>query len=414
MVSARVRAVLVVMLIAVGPAGAAFTSVDRSIRVDQSGTACLGARFTRIQDALDAAKRNASIVVCSGVYDEQIRITKPVRLQGTRGAVVRPTNMVANTTSPRTNRPVAAVAVVSAKARISGLDFDASANGLTGCGEDTPLLIGVYFRGAGGRFERNRVHGVRLGDGDRGCDNGAAVVLQSTGGRLRATVSDNLIFDYQRSGLVANEAGTRVLVRRNTVTGDGPTPDQAQNGIQVGFGATARIVRNVVQNNHTPSTGCVFDGGNLFFQANGGLISRNTFTGNTAGVLVTGSNNRIRGNTVDGLTAGAAAGLDGISVFGDRNLVTRNTVRNNSEAGIRVEGDGNRVLRNAVTGSHGAALCAGLRTEAGCTSVIDQCGMGIWVAGGRGNRVGRNKLGQNDIPVRDQGAATFLHADLEL
>jgi parallel beta-helix repeat protein len=414
MLSARVRSVLVVMLVAVGPAGAAFTSVDRSIRVDRTGTACAGARFTRIQDALDASKRGASIVVCSGVYDEQLRITKPVRLRGTRGAVVRPSGMVANTTSARTQRPIAAVAVVSAKARIEGLDFDASANGLAGCGEDTPLLMGVYFRGAGGRLERSRIHGVRLGDVDRACENGAAVVVQSTGGRLRATISDNLIFDYQRSGLVANEVGTRVVVRRNTVTGDGPTPDQAQNGIQVGFGAIARIVRNVVQNNHTPSSGCMFDGGNLFFEANGGVIAGNTFTGNTAGVLVTGSGNRIRNNTVDGFAAGAAAGLDGISVFGSRNVVTRNRVRNNSEAGIRVEGDGNRVLRNTVTGSSGAVLCDGLRADLACTAVIDECGMGIWVAGGHGNRVGRNKLAANDIPVRDQGAATFLHADLEL
>src|SRR6185436_14388897 len=95
-----------------------FFNVDRGIRVDATGTACPGAGFTRIQDALDAARPGTTIRVCAGVYREQLVIQKRIVLQGDPGAVVRPSGVVANTTSMRTGRPIAALTVVGARATI--------------------------------------------------------------------------------------------------------------------------------------------------------------------------------------------------------------------------------------------------------------------------------------------------------
>jgi nitrous oxidase accessory protein NosD len=374
-----------------------------TVRVGLDPVACPGAGFTSIQGALDAAAPGTLIVVCAGTYAEQLTIAKPVRLRGLPGAVVRPIGMVANTTSLRTGRAVAAVAVVGAKASLDRLEFDASENRLTGCGV-APLLMGVFFRGASGTLRNSRVRGVQLGPEERACETGAAVAVQGDGATpVNVKVSGNTIFDYQRAGVLVNEVGARARVRANVVVGAGPTPDLAQNGIQVGFGAVARVEENVVQDNVVPSSAaCTFDGGNLFFAANGGIIARNLFAGNTVGVVVTGDRNRIVANAVDGFLAGLAAGLDGIAVYGDGNVVRANRVVNTSEVGIRLAGDQNRAVRNVVVGTRAAHLCETTRALPGCGGQLSVCGVGLWVAGA-GNTLGRNTFVDNDLDVRDDG-----------
>jgi hypothetical protein len=390
-----------------------FSNVDRGIRVDATGTACPGAAFTRIQDALDAAKPGATITVCAGVYREQLTIRKRVVLRGNPGAVVRPAGMVANTSSMRTGAPIAAVAVVSARAVVTGLDFDASGNGLT-CTDGAPLLIGVFFRGSAGMLVNTRVHGTRLAPEERACETGAAVLVHGDGGRgFRVRIADNVIFDYQRAGVVVNEPGTRATIVANTVTGDGPTPSMPQNGIQVGFGARAKLLRNVVQNNAGPNANdCMFDGGNLAFESDGNLIAGNTFTGNAGSVLITGSRNRILRNVLDGLAAGTPEGLLGVGVVGNGNLVSRNQVRNMSGAGIRVAGEKNRVLRNQVSETRGDTLCVPMQANPGCAHALDACGVGLWIAGGTRNVARRNTFSANDVPLRDDGAASVLSLPL--
>ena len=404
------RAVAAALAIGASAAHAGFTQVERSVRVDKTGTSCPGARFSRIQDALDASGRGAKIIVCPGVYEEQLLVTRAVRLHGMRGAIVRPGGMVANSTSLRTGRPIAAVAAVTARAAIDGLEFDASANGLTGCDPDGPLLVGVFVRGAAATLTGARVRGIRLGGDDASCDTGVGILVQGGGPRTLVTLADNLVFEYQRSGIVANEAGLRVVVRGNTVTGGGPTPEIAQNGVQVGFGATGKVIGNIVQNNAAPSDGCTFDGGNLAYESNGGTIQGNVFTGNTAGVIVKGDKNRVVRNTVDGLSGGSPVGLDGVSVIGDANLVTQNTIRNVSEAGIRLAGARNRAVRNSVTATRAASLCVATRAASPpCADLLTRCGVGIWIADGNANGLAANSFAANDQNVQDDAAGTTVN-----
>jgi parallel beta-helix repeat protein len=381
------------------------------VRVDATGATCPGARFTRIQDAVDAARPNGIIVVCAGTYAEQLVIAKKVRIIGQGRPVVRPAGMVANTTSMRTDGPIAAAAVVSGGATLDGLEFDLSANGLPTCGATDPVLVGIFVRGSAATLKNNRVHDVR--HAASGCESGAGVLVQGNNATsTRVDVNGNVVFAYQRAGIVVNERGARALIRNNTVTGDGVTADVVQNGIQVGFGATATVSNNVVQNNAGPSgPACTFDGGNLLFESSGGTITGNTFTGNTAGVIVNGSRNRILRNTVDGLSGAVVAGLDGISVFGDRNSITSNTVRNVSEVGIRLFGSANTAVKTTVSDTHAATLCEATRALPGCAEVLSVCGVGLWIAGGSGNAAVRNTLVNNDVALRDEGLQTVHRRD---
>ena len=106
----------VALAIGAGATHAAFTHFGKSVRVGKTGTSCPGARFSRIQDALDASSAGARIIVCPGVYPEQILVSRAVRLRGMRGAIVRPESMSANSTNPAVSSrfpPMEVIAVVT-------------------------------------------------------------------------------------------------------------------------------------------------------------------------------------------------------------------------------------------------------------------------------------------------------------
>jgi len=62
-------------------------------------------------------------------------------------------------------------------------------------------------------------------------------------------ISGNTIAGYQKGGIVANGMGTQVNVTDNVVTGDGHVTFIAMNGIQIGYGASALVMRNTVSGN---------------------------------------------------------------------------------------------------------------------------------------------------------------------
>jgi hypothetical protein len=390
-----------ILLLAVTTLGMGMPAHAALLRV---GT-CPGAQYATIGSALTAALDGDSIIVCAGVYAEQVVVDRRLRLRGAPGAIIRPVGMVANSTSLRTAEQVAAVMVVTAKATITGLEVDASQNGIAGCSPSGPLLMGVFVRGTTAAVKKNKVHGTQLADPT--CDNGAAIYVQGNGTAVtRVQLFRNEVFDYQRSGIVVSESATQGLVRRNTVTGDGSTPLIAQNGVQFSFGASGVVQGNVVTNNQTVSNGCVFDGGNLSFQSDRGLINNNTFTGNTGGVIITGNQNRVLHNVVDGLASGNPVGLDGIAVYGDNNSVAANVVRNESHAGVLLEGDGNQARGNRIVNTSGAALCIPAQAAPGCDVSLSVCGVGLWIAGGSNNSANGNTFGNNDDDMRDDGTNT--------
>src|SRR5919106_6566199 len=55
--------------------------------VDDDGVDCPDADFTTIQAAVDAADPRDTIRICTGIYDEQINISKPLVIIGSNGAI---------------------------------------------------------------------------------------------------------------------------------------------------------------------------------------------------------------------------------------------------------------------------------------------------------------------------------------
>jgi hypothetical protein len=156
-----------------------------------------------------------------------------------------------------------------------------TASGLAdACDGGDDRLRGILLDGASGSITNNTVTGVR--QGPSGCQEGNSIEVRNTpfttGGTDRVvTISGNVVSSYQKTGILAN-GSVSATITGNTVTGAGPVGYIAQNGIQVGFGATAVVKNNTVSGNFYtgPDVAC----GILLYQADGVKTSANNLFSN--------------------------------------------------------------------------------------------------------------------------------------
>jgi hypothetical protein len=135
------------------------------------------------------------------------------------------------------------------------------------CDDGINRLRGILFDNAAGTISNVNVHGVR--QGLSGCQEGNAIEVRNYPGLAphSVTVEYSTVSNYQKNGITLTGLINGTVIG-NTVTGDGPINYIAQNGIQVGYGASALVRGNSVSgNNYTPTsyTAC----GLLFFEAAG-------------------------------------------------------------------------------------------------------------------------------------------------
>ena len=338
------------------------------------------ASHTTIQDAVNAAPAGGVVMVCPGRYEEQISITKPLSVKGEakngKNAIVivaPPGGLVANTVSLDTGQAVAAQIVVhdADGVKLDDLIVDGRDNGITGC---APQLVGVLYQNSSGTVSNVVMRNQTLSTHLVGCQSGFGFYAQSDSSSSSiVTLRDNLIHNYQKNGITGIDAGTSLFVKGNTVQGKGPTSEIAQNGIQIGPGATGTITQNSVFNDiFTPGT--VTSIGILVFAARGVVVRSNTVGATQGGIGVfsdktfgAADNSRIVSNTVFSTEL-----FDGIEVCSNGNTVRLNRVGNSSEAAIHVastcgtsSGKNNVVTNNVLT-----EACAGVLEDTGASGNI--------------------------------------------
>src|SRR5215469_4702147 len=258
------------------------------IVVGTKSAACPDAQFSKIQDAVNAASPGTVIRICPGTYPEQVSITIALSLQGENGVVIEPSHVAVNTMSTFSGAPLAPIILVkdTTDVDIQGVIVDGANNDITACGAD---FIGILYQNASGEVKRVAVRNIKLSTTLSGCQSGNAILVQSgSAGMSVVDVADSSIHDYQKNGITANEVGTQVQIEDNVVTGSGPTPGAAQNGIQIGFGADGSISRNTVANHiWSPCVSlesCDFTADDiLVFQSDGVSVEQNV-----AGISQTG------------------------------------------------------------------------------------------------------------------------------
>jgi len=248
-----------------------------------------------IQDGVNHAESGETVLVGVGMYPEQVKIIRPLTLEGAAGmtSIIQPAVFIANTSNIINGAPIAAIVLADGTTGVSVSEFTVDGMFASGCSAG---LVGVFYRGSSGSIEDNHVTNIA-----QGCNNALGIFVQTDkGGKTKADVAilSNVVERYGKNGITANQAGTFITVNGNTVTGDStftPTPtgpvcvppksDIVQNGVQVGYAARGRVTGNTISNHcYTPDTFVAC--GTLFFKAGGGpgRAQTNIFSGNEGNI----------------------------------------------------------------------------------------------------------------------------------
>ena len=342
-----VFALLISAIVGVGQARAA------TLTVDDDHAQCPSASFTTIQSAVTAASPGDRINVCPGTYHEQVAVNKPLTISGVdiagqNLATIMPLGVVANTTSLTSGNPIAAIVLVDGtnNVTLTNLTVDGLANGLGNC---VVNLIGVYYRNGSGKVDSLAVKNVKLGPGLEGCQGGLGIFVQSgSGGVSKVDILNSSVHDYQKNGITANEVGSEVNIRGNAVTGIGSTDTNAQNGIQIGFGAKATLDNNSVINHiYSPCidvNNCSDVAANILVAFADNVKVTNNNTGNAqVNIWVLGNRNEVNNNTVFQTRV-----YDGIALIGNQNKGNNNRIFNSDESAVFVAGDRNEAKGNTI------------------------------------------------------------------
>jgi nitrous oxidase accessory protein NosD len=324
---------------------------------------CSGATYSTIQAAVDASGPGATIKVCPGTYNEQVRIAgtahnglKLVAIQH-RGSIIKwPTVETA---------PLALVDVNASKnVTVQGFVISGPFS-YPGCSVDRHEGV-LVENGANVTIHDNQITGIRNSlPAMYGCQEGDAVAVgRRTGGATpgKAEVDYNLIDNYQKNGVQVVNAGSRADVEHNTVIGSSAGQSNiASNGIVVFNGAAATIEYNWVSNNkYTPTpmstgistsqtpTGSVVLAHNMVFDNDYGIEVDTT----VGGALLF---NHVRNSVSDGiqLCGDAASGCGPLTGF----KVQHNDSYNNKGDGINVLGATGNTLTANKTGGNTAFDC---------------------------------------------------------
>jgi hypothetical protein len=345
--------------------------------------------FATIQAAVTAANPGSTVLVCPGIYPEQVTIAKRLTLQGAvtataSGAIITAPagGVVANTTSLSSGNPIAAQVLVqnANDVDIDNMTVDGSNNLIAGC---SPNLIGIYYQNASGEISRSAVLNQALSAALNGCQSGLGIFAQSgSGGSSTLEVEYTVVQGYQKNGITGNEAGTVLRADYNSVNGQGPTTGAAENGIQIGFGATGRILGNsVIDDIWAPDT--IADPGDaaagiLVFAASSVTINENHVGNAQFGIAVVSDPSGLAsGNTISSNKVTATHIFDGIEICSNSNSIHDNVVSRSDESGIHLDsgctnpnssttGKANSVKRNIVN-----SACAGILVGSGTSAAAN-------------------------------------------
>ena len=381
---------------------------------------CPKATYSTIQAAVNAASTGDRIRVCPGTYAEQVSIPAGKNnltlesMQHWAAVIQAPTAIGAPSTIASRNGPqnIAGVhvpAVLSspkAIVRVNGAqnvtikDFTIQGPGDGGCDS---LEYGIRID-AGGSATVLWNHITHIRDQPfSGCQNGVGIqagrAADSTSGSVIA--KSNVIDDFQKNGITISNTGSTGTIANNTITGAGPTPIIAQNGIQVSSGATGTVKSNTVSGN-VYSPGTVTSTGILLFGPVGTVgVSNNHVLGNDVGVYAYGVDvhTSITGNTA------TASTFDGITVDTSTGPSVTNNTTNSGDRGIGLYTTSlAQVKNNHATGNASNGYFAGSDTSANVFQNDSAGGSGLFDC--RDDSSGGLTAGTANTWLKDTGATS--------
>ena len=230
--------------------------------------------------------------------------------------------------------------------------------GITGTVKTAQIFGANYFgvvnNGSNVTITKSQIHDI--GENPLNGDQHGVSIYFAYGAPSAGSITSNLIWNYQKGGIVVNGTSGTVAVTSNTVVGQGPLNYIAQNGIQIGYGAKATVTNNIITGNSYTGSGDAASGGIL-------IVGGSCY----GGPLTIGT--KIIGNTVIGNDVGVwLSNLDGTTciptdtptnIVASKNIITNDAVNNTTgaypnpggyQAGISDQGDFDKMNNNSICG----------------------------------------------------------------
>ncbi len=321
--------VFVGSMLVVGPA-LAQTRFVATTGIDAGTCVNVGTPCRTVQYAHDQANAGDTIQIAAGTYSESPRITKSVTLAGASAATTIIAPQLADQLPGPAPTPVNSVVILD----IAGAGISVTVRDLTVRfptanypAVNRSPIVGIWVSGANATIRDvivTEIHDADVSGNQSGNCIQAGSALRGPAGTV--LIENNQISRCQKTGIVANEAGTVATIRNNIVI-DGGLGERnvggprtqtviAPNGIQVAFGARGTIDGNTVRRMQCelPSPQCGGDIDNDAFTASGILLFN-------PGQGTTVSNNIVE-TSDDGLVPYNPSGAVPV-------VVTGNTFRNN-------------------------------------------------------------------------------------
>jgi hypothetical protein len=281
----------------VAPASAASAGTSAEFWASQTSlptgadTSCQTAAYNTVQSAVLAAEAYETlnprtvptIEICPGTYSEQVTILKslvltrapvaadlgPVTIQlpaavGSNQALgLSTTNCQADDTAQGIQIPQSVIEICSAGlggTNTTGVGVAVNNITVEGNWPTTACYDSLYgiLVGGGAALALTNSTVEQIGAYPlNGCQGGVGVQVgfSPTDQIGRALLSGDTIETYQKNGITVDGPGSYGDIVQTVVTGDGPTPTIAQNGIQVSFGATGSVTHSTITGNNYTGTG---------------------------------------------------------------------------------------------------------------------------------------------------------------
>ncbi|MFW6117117.1 MAG: right-handed parallel beta-helix repeat-containing protein [Thermoproteota archaeon] len=251
-----------------------------------------------IQVAIDSASDGAIIFVHEGTYEERLTIAgKDLKLVAVGDVILEEPN------PDDTQWPAAisTITVSESECTIEGFTVDVNGG-----------WSGIYASG-----------GPYYGTGE-----------------VEVTITDNTVRDYNRNGITVNGEKASGIIMNNLVTGEIGS-GWANNGIQIGFGATGIVKDNTVEKNIWTGEGDWTATAILLYDVEDVQVVNNRVEEGQLGIGVLGDNNKIVNNCLE-------SGSWGIAIYsGLNNKVIRNTITD-YECDVLDYGEESKVQANMV------------------------------------------------------------------
>ena len=263
--------------------------VDAS--ADPGGDGSQGDPYQTIGEAITAADPGDTIEVAEGTYVEQLTIGNSLTILGIDSPTIEAPEPAARTTRTISGGADRELDWVVLFEDVEEFTFDGFV--VDGKEDGTSVrFVGILVGNSAGTISGNEVINVR--GGTEGGTGGIIVYGEDS----VVDIVGNEVRDFRKGGIVAVSDAT-VSIVGNTVVGDGPIDTIAQNGIQIGFGATGEIIGNDVSDIFYDDEGWA-SCGILVIQSDDVLVEDNEVYDCQSGIYISPpvDNSIVRGNNV--------------------------------------------------------------------------------------------------------------------